>query len=671
MSDLDKQMHQFPPELRSLQQRIGRLPYQAALSILTSRIVKLHPGLAIWARNSFLTDAFRPLRSDLDLTIWLERSPPDYVLEQLQNILLRTKRYFPALGERNVYAADSVGRFAKFANRYELARDPLTVDRVKKFRGTLISERAEASVYLLRMLEANWQDLALRKSGQTSKWHFHLHAVGMAELSNDEWVNPIMAIVTRALAWLEEIEGAAFCSDVINNIYNYFRGRSEKWPGQVSQTVAAVFPHHFCYVGFPSAALKSALSEIFAAQISWEIWGLYGQCTLGERKTLPAHLERLLRWIDCCEVSEIGEALKQGLKDFLEVLENRSPPKLEGTPQLCMDVIIATKYRADWLERSVQSIVDASRADERFKIRVLVCASGGDEQALERLRYLSARNKSVEIKWLSFKESLSPAIARNRLLPLSAGDWLFFIDDDAFVEEDFFSKFLALASANPHAAVIGGPNLTPPRSSLFQSACGAALTSRFGAASSRVRYASRFPRNSGCGEEALILCNLFIKREAMDRLYFRESLTSNEENWLLQDLSWRGHLMVYEPKLYVLHERRATVDQFVRQIHRYGRGRGQILRLRPQTLRLFHLLPALCVLFSFAAAVSLPWFPVLAKIWLVLFLGYGAVFSIATFRLRKIGENNLPVCLLGGLLFPLIHVTYGLGVLRGLSVAHE
>lgn len=262
-------------------------------------------------------------------------------------------------------------------------------------------------------------------------------------------------------------------------------------------------------------------------------------------------------------------------------------------------------------------------------------------------------------------ESLSPARARNYLLSKSTAEWRLFIDDDAFVEPDFFERFFQVLEQSPSAGVIGGPNLTPAGSSLIQRATGVALSSRFGAWSCSARYAPRLPLTVSCDERILISCNLFVRREAMEDLQFPLALKSNEENWVLQDLMCRRQLMVYAPQLFVWHHRRGSLEALAAQMHTYGIGRGQNLRRRPWTARFFYVVPALTVVLTAVAVAGLPWRSELVWIWIALAIAYVVLWVAASTRLRSRGEDRR-ARFVGAALFPVIHLAYGLGVLRGL-----
>jgi glycosyltransferase involved in cell wall biosynthesis len=326
--------------------------------------------------------------------------------------------------------------------------------------------------------------------------------------------------------------------------------------------------------------------------------------------------------------------------------------------------VIVTWRRPDWLERCVRSLLEAAAAAP-VDLEVRVGVNGPDAASLavaERLRESAARVAEPR----GIAPALSPAAARNLMLAEapSAGEWILFIDDDAYVGADYFQAFLRARAAWPDAAVIGGPNLTPPGSSPLARAAGAVLASRLATYLSVSRYRRR-GRTRPCGEESLILCNLFARRDRLPPAPFPPDFFCGEENWMMQTVAASGGRLVHAPDLGVWHERRARLAPLARQIFAYGSGRGRNLRRRPRTVRLPHVLPSACLLYGALAvpialarggpAISWAAAPVAA---------YGVLVAATAWRARR-AAGAAPAWLWMPPLFLLVHVAYGAGVIAG------
>jgi len=142
---------------------------------------------------------------------------------------------------------------------------------------------------------------------------------------------------------------------------------------------------------------------------------------------------------------------------------------------------------------------------------------------------------------------------------------------------------------------------------------------------------------------------------------FPEDIICAEENALLAALQHEGALMYYTPELIVFHARRASAASFASQMHKYGRGRGELLRRSPSTIRAAYLAPSALLLYLLAL-------PLLVAegqaMWLLGAVLYGGFVAAGTGRICWTLRDAGGAALAGGLIV-LLHLSYGAGVIRG------
>lgn len=304
-------------------------------------------------------------------------------------------------------------------------------------------------------------------------------------------------------------------------------------------------------------------------------------------------------------------------------------------------------------DRALEECLGSLRAQEDAPpFEVLVAENGGRaagivEDALPGARVLTTRGRL-------------PGAARNPLVHAARGELLLFLDDDVLAPPGLLARLAALAAEHPEAAVFGGPNVTPPGSSRFQVLQGAVLSSVMGAGPVRRRYGARHAHPAD--ERWFTLCNLAVRRAAMRE--FPDDLLCAEENAVLAELEARGELMAYDPDLFVFHERRPTWGGFSRQMHKYGRGRGELLLRDPSTFRAAFLAPSALLLYLLALPAALlaagPSAVLFAPgvLYVVGLVANGVAVGVTLRRLRAIPGAVA--------LIPLLHASYGSGVLRGI-----
>jgi glycosyltransferase involved in cell wall biosynthesis len=301
------------------------------------------------------------------------------------------------------------------------------------------------------------------------------------------------------------------------------------------------------------------------------------------------------------------------------------------------------------------ALLDGVLADLRAQreappYELLVCSDGDpDVRALVHDRFPGARVCEV-------RRAL-PGAARNLLVEQARGELLLFLDDDIRLAPDLLARYGRVAADHPDLDVFGGPNETPPGSSRFQFVQGAALASMVGSGPVRRRYGAHPP--GVADERFFILCNLAVRRAAM--VPFANDLVCAEENAVLAEMARRGARMYYSPDLAVYHERRGSLRGFASQMHKYGRGRGQLLARRQRTFRPAYLAPsallAYLVVLPALLLVGGPVAAVPALLWLA------AVGAAAVWIARTLGRPA--DVFLAATLVVVLHVCYGSGVVRG------
>ncbi len=278
----------------------------------------------------------------------------------------------------------------------------------------------------------------------------------------------------------------------------------------------------------------------------------------------------------------------------------------------------------------------------------------GDDPAIAA----AVRRRFPEVSICHASGAQYPGAARNDLLQRATGDLLLFVDDDVIAHPSLLRRVVDEARDHPEASVFGGPNETPPASSRFQFVQGAVLASLVGSGPVRRRYGAH--RAGLADERWFILCNLAVRRQAM--LPFPEDIICAEENALLAELQRRGAQMHYSPTLIVYHERRADARSFSRQMFKYGRGRGALLRRNPRATRAAFVAPSTLCLYTLALPGLVAYLGALSVVGLA---AYGCLVAAAACRigltLRRI--RAVPTA---ALLIVILHLSYGSGVIQGL-----
>ncbi|OGS40561.1 MAG: hypothetical protein A2506_12945 [Elusimicrobia bacterium RIFOXYD12_FULL_66_9] len=315
--------------------------------------------------------------------------------------------------------------------------------------------------------------------------------------------------------------------------------------------------------------------------------------------------------------------------------------------------VIILASRPGSLRRCLRSL---ERASPPKPAEVLLVLNGRNEECAAVAAEFSARLSGLSVL-RDAPRSLGGA--RNHALARAHGSWLCFLDDDVTVPPEYFSILEEKLRIHPEAAALGGPNLTPPSSRLFERCIGHILSSPLAAGRWR-RRCTGYADDTWTDDDSLILCNLCLSAQALltEDLRFDEELVRNEENLILQQLFRTGRRAMHAPALFVYHERRSTLRAFARQCFLSGKGRAEMTVKLPGTLALPHLLvlgPAACVVGAlFFPSLFLPWAAAYAALAVLHALWLG----------RRHREGPAAVWWLVWLM-PAAHLSYAAGLLTG------
>ena len=281
---------------------------------------------------------------------------------------------------------------------------------------------------------------------------------------------------------------------------------------------------------------------------------------------------------------------------------------------------------------------------------------GGAVRALDGLRNVEYPENLFEVL---VAEGTCPSRQRNLAAHEAQGALLYFLDDDSLVSPDFLTRAVRHYRQDK-VAVVGGPSLTPEEDSPLRQAFGLALASPFGAGSVCNRY-RRHGVFRETGDHELILCNLSFSASVFGEAGgFDERLYPNEENELLVRLRRSGWKLIHDPELAVYRNQRPTFPAFVRQLFGYGRGRAQQILLGGGS-NIASFVPVFFLLYL----LSLPFLQ--RPVYYLPLLCYLVMVLAEAFRAAVSSGKTGPAFLLP-LLFPVLHLSYGAGLLSGLAV---
>jgi glycosyltransferase involved in cell wall biosynthesis len=316
--------------------------------------------------------------------------------------------------------------------------------------------------------------------------------------------------------------------------------------------------------------------------------------------------------------------------------------------------IIPVKEVNDYVRESVPKILEIAREDYEIII------------------YPDYDHETTET-WPKTRQIVSgrgPAVKRNLAVRDARGDFLVFIDDDAYPRKDILDV-LDRDFFDENIAAVGGPAITPGADSFLQKVSGAVFLSYL---------SGGFPeRYVPVGKKRLVTdwptVNLTVRKSAfLQAGGFDCNFWPGEDTKFCLDIIDKlkeKNQILYDPEVIVWHHRREGLWRHLKQVGSYGIHRGFFAKKYPKTsFKLRYFIPSFFLLFVFGGLFLRHFFVFFEILYILGWIVYGLAMLIVLFDITR-RQKNLPVALYALVYVFLTHLTYGAKFLQGFLFTHE
>ncbi len=258
---------------------------------------------------------------------------------------------------------------------------------------------------------------------------------------------------------------------------------------------------------------------------------------------------------------------------------------------------------------------------------------------------------------------VSPGRKRNIGIKNSNGEFLAFIDSDAFPRKDWLKNALKYFN-DAEVAAVGGPGLTPEKDSILQKAGGYVLSS-FMVGGLANRYSTGKPLVS----YDIHSCNFIALKCVLEKIGgWDEKYWPGEDTLICLGIKRLGKKMIESPDVVVYHHRRPLFKQHLRQVSRFGQHRGFFAKRFPETsLRLNYFFPSMFVLFMMTGVI----FSLIDSSMLLLYISILSIYLLAALAASLMATaagkdmRFYPLVFAGTIA---THIVYGIYFIQGLLV---
>lgn len=316
--------------------------------------------------------------------------------------------------------------------------------------------------------------------------------------------------------------------------------------------------------------------------------------------------------------------------------------------------IIPVKEINDYIRESVPRILKIPRDD----YEIIIYPDHGFETAESwpKTRQISSGS--------------GPAVKRNLAIRDAQGDFLVFVDDDAYPQKNILD-ILDKDFADENIAAVGGPAITPESNSFLQKVSGAVFLSYF---------SGGFPERYVPAGEKRFVCdwptvNLTVRKNAfLQAGGFDCKFWPGEDTKFCLDIVQKikeKNKILYDPAVIVWHHRREGLLRHLKQVGSYGIHRGFFAKKYPKTSFKFrYFIPSAFFLFVFFGWSFGFVYSLFFKLYILGWIFYGLAMLKVFYDIIKYQKEFL-VALYALVYVFLTHLVYGAKFIQGFLLTRE
>jgi glycosyltransferase involved in cell wall biosynthesis len=318
-----------------------------------------------------------------------------------------------------------------------------------------------------------------------------------------------------------------------------------------------------------------------------------------------------------------------------------------------VSVIMPIRNEAAFIERSLGAVL---RQDYPADLMEVIIADGmSSDGTRDIIRQIEEREPHVAISVVDNPQQIVPT-GFNAALHVAKGAVIVRVDGHTEIAPDYVRECVNTLERTG-ADNVGG-RMDPVGENAFGSAVALATTSPFGVGGARFHYSGR--------EEYVDTVYMGAwRRDLFDRIgYFDEEMVRNQDDEFNYRLLKIGGRILLNPQLRSVYTNRGTFTSLCRQYFQYGYWKVRVFQKVPGSARPRHWVPPLFALAVFGGLPVAILVPLLRIAYLSGLALYALIDLLISARIAaRAGWRHLLRLLL---VFPTLHLSYGLGFWRGI-----
>lgn len=312
-------------------------------------------------------------------------------------------------------------------------------------------------------------------------------------------------------------------------------------------------------------------------------------------------------------------------------------------------IVIPARLNSEMLQNTLEKLLNQTL--QNFEVLVILDFENENLLINSKITYIYSGIKS-------------PGEKRNIGINASRGDFIAFLDDDAYPDSAWLENAKNILENNQEYVGVCGPSVTPEESEFLEKVSGYVYESFLTSGPTRYRHTPMKHRFV----EDYPSVNLIIRKYAVLEISgFDEKFWPGEDTKFCLDLTLKfGKKIYYSPILKVFHFRRSIFHPHLIQLSRYASHRGFFAKKFPHTsFKISYFVPSFFVIYLFLLPIFLYLFPKVSNyFYLPLFIYLIALFVDTVKVYFK--SSSVAAGILTAFGIFLSNISYGIFFMKGL-----
>jgi len=314
-------------------------------------------------------------------------------------------------------------------------------------------------------------------------------------------------------------------------------------------------------------------------------------------------------------------------------------------------IIIPCRNESAFIAKVLENVLTQNYPQN--KMEVFVVDGNSEDDTIEILKRYAVTNAWIKIL-INPAQIVPPAL--NLAIKQSTGDYIIRLDAHSIYATDYVSKIVETFQSSA-ADIVGGPMRAEGKTD-FQKAVAYCTSTKMGVGN------SSFHDENASGYVDSVYLGAW-KRELFKEVgYFDEQMKRNQDDEFHYRAKSKGKKIYLNPEIRSVYYPRSTAKKLFSQYFQYGLYKPLVLKKVKSEIKIRHLIPAFFVTYLLLLIPFTFYHPLIFVTPLLLYFLLSVYFGFNS----KLNLLSKLYCLI---IFPILHISYGLGFIIGLFKSNK